>query len=472
MCKTNRPIKITFAQEISIIKIMSEQKYIFFFLFLILLFANIVLRIQYFQEVQERPDILVPPHDAEFKEYWAQAIITGDWSPPRNQRNPFEIHNYPNFPGYPWFMAAHYFLFGINNTAIRVSQMILGILTFCLFFLTAYFIWGYIAALAVMLLLTIYWILPFTESVLDQAALVNFLAINIIITFSQYISNYGKTGMFRQKKRWRGPIWVALCAFCCLSLVCNRTESVPFIIALILWSGIIVANNLTIRQSIFRVCILSTIILPAFMFLAYPNVKALGSIFVGSENKLLFCNNPESSLTSDISPYLSELLDGQKWSHFTIPVFWENYAEKNNIDPKDRRKMAAQMREEVFGFIRENPGLTAKRVLQKAILSWTPEEIDENYVLAYEKEHSPILRYMAGFPLALAGFVFGLGAWLWHLFRDRKHWREKARVEIPVVLLILAYIGVFFRGISALSCERPLQNPHDPLHVDVWRLWR
>ncbi|MCK5861624.1 MAG: tetratricopeptide repeat protein, partial [Candidatus Hydrogenedentes bacterium] len=429
-----------------------NKKYLITSGFIAILAINILIRVGYFYDVAHRADFGYPPHDAIFKEYWGHALVTGNWELPGGQRDPFEIVSLPSFPGYPYFIAIQYFFFGDSPSVIPIAQFFLGITTVCLFFTFAYCLWGASAALATMMLLTVYWIFPFMESTIEQVTLVGTLSILIILLLKKWLSSsvilLCKPTTNITRKESTAPnsfflyLWVSLAAMTAVGLYLNRYEILPFILFIAVWIFVIGLILKKYKHAIFSTLIFILLVLPIITIIVLPIAKEYGSI--GAENKLLFCNNAESSLTSDNCPYLNTILEGETWSYFTIPLFWDNYAKHNNIDPKNKKKMVAQMRRETLGFIRENPELTAKRVLSKAILTWTPEEIDENYVLAYEKEHSPILRYMAGFPLALAGFVFGLGAWLWHLFRDRKKWREKMQVEIPIVVLILAYIGVFF----------------------------
>jgi hypothetical protein len=62
-------------------------------------------------EARRHPDFRHPGVDAQFHDYWARAILSGDWTPPGAESDP-EIQRHPYFrpPGYPWFLALLYWV--------------------------------------------------------------------------------------------------------------------------------------------------------------------------------------------------------------------------------------------------------------------------------------------------------------------------------------------------------------------------
>ena len=116
---------------------MNSRKLHFIITFVIISFAVLV-RIAFFLESYTDADLYHPQHDAEIKQFWAKAMVTGDYTIPAGEPNPFELWPQPTYPGYPWFMAAHYLLFGIRPVPILVTQFIMGLGTIFLFFFLSY----------------------------------------------------------------------------------------------------------------------------------------------------------------------------------------------------------------------------------------------------------------------------------------------------------------------------------------------
>ena len=208
----------------------------------ILLFS-VMLRIGYFSDAIQRPDYTYPQHDAEFKDYWARALVTQNWDIPDGKRDPFELWPYPTYPGYPWFLAANYFLFGIEPAVIIVIQSILGAFTVLLSLIFVNMIWGRAAALATGVLLSVYWILPFTESVLDQAALVNFLAVCFFIALLKWLRTISNNDSKQASLIYtrKAALWLFVAGLLIVYIFSNRLEMLPFTVFLILW---VLANAL------------------------------------------------------------------------------------------------------------------------------------------------------------------------------------------------------------------------------------
>ena len=109
---------------------------------LALLFATVV-RGLYYREAAAQPSFAFPASDAAYHQYWGRALATGDWTPPAGQPDP-EIRTTPYFrpPGYPFFLAVIYRLFGVNPAAPRVAQMLLALLNVALAFLLGRKLYG------------------------------------------------------------------------------------------------------------------------------------------------------------------------------------------------------------------------------------------------------------------------------------------------------------------------------------------
>ncbi|MEJ2722497.1 MAG: hypothetical protein P8181_15365, partial [bacterium] len=90
---------------------------------LILLFG-LALRVTYLSEIKNAPAFAYPAYDAAYHDYWARAIDSGDWSPPKFHQDP-KIDELPFFrpPGYPYFLAGVYAITGGSYLGARLLQM-------------------------------------------------------------------------------------------------------------------------------------------------------------------------------------------------------------------------------------------------------------------------------------------------------------------------------------------------------------
>ncbi len=100
------------------------------FLFLCgILFVGLVLRAAYLSEIVKDPDFTTPTTDAAYHDYWARALVSGDWTQLGKMNDP-QIQSTPYFrpPGYPYFLAFVYWLTGSSFLAARIVQMGIGLI--------------------------------------------------------------------------------------------------------------------------------------------------------------------------------------------------------------------------------------------------------------------------------------------------------------------------------------------------------
>ena len=88
-----------------------------------ILLVGFALRLIYLQEIAHDPDFSHPTLDPQFNDYWARAMVTGDWTPPIGYPDPMirtTPHGRP--PGYPYFLAFIYLVFGTSYLTPRLSK--------------------------------------------------------------------------------------------------------------------------------------------------------------------------------------------------------------------------------------------------------------------------------------------------------------------------------------------------------------
>ena len=102
-------------------------KRVYFYLGIIIL-AGLFLRIFYLLEYIDSPDYGAPAVDAAYHDYWARGLVTGKWTVPDSAVDP-QVYRHPFYrpPGYPYFLALVYLVFGTGALAPRIVQMLLGL---------------------------------------------------------------------------------------------------------------------------------------------------------------------------------------------------------------------------------------------------------------------------------------------------------------------------------------------------------
>ena len=139
-------------------------------------------RWQYFQELRNAPDFTFPLNDAQFKDYWARALLSGDYAPPPGRNSPFlEGYPLPNPPGYSWFLAGVYACSGGSYAAARGVQFALGLLTVILLFFLGRRLGGNAAGLCAAALAAVYGSFVYYEGELNQPPLVNALLAGLVL---------------------------------------------------------------------------------------------------------------------------------------------------------------------------------------------------------------------------------------------------------------------------------------------------
>jgi hypothetical protein len=121
---------------------------------------------------------------------------------------------------------------------------------------------------------------------------------------------------------------------------------------------------------------------------------------------------------------------------------------------------------EAFRFMREHPGVTARRLLKKSLLFWGPREITHNKVVEMDRDASRVLRWApVRFPLVLALALLGILM----LARDR-HGRgggrkgaleSRRRWEFSVLLMLL--VLAWFASILPFFVSARYRVPVIPL---------
>jgi len=101
-----------------------------------ILALGLALRLTYLSSNVHAPDFNSPVLDPQLNDYWARALVTGDWTPPPHAEDP-EIRTTPygRPPGYPWLLAVMYWISDGSYLVPRLVQVCIGLVNILLVFL-------------------------------------------------------------------------------------------------------------------------------------------------------------------------------------------------------------------------------------------------------------------------------------------------------------------------------------------------
>lgn len=130
----------------------------------IILVVGFILRLGYLWEIEHSNELSFLSGDAYFHNYWAKALVSGNWAPPEPYHDP-QIYKNPYLkpPGYPYFLAA---LFRLSDNSVllaRICQMVLGLTSSVMAWLIGRSIFNRSVGLICAALMSIYWIFIYYE---------------------------------------------------------------------------------------------------------------------------------------------------------------------------------------------------------------------------------------------------------------------------------------------------------------------
>jgi len=362
-----------------------------------ILLVGLVLRISYLREHVHSPDFSLPQVDAGYYDYWARAIVSGDWTVPRNLSDlpDPEIRTKPYFhpPAYPFFLAAIYRLTDGSYLAVRVVQMALGLVNCWLAYLLGRQVFTRGVGLLFALFMAVYWVFIFFEGELLSPTLLvtqGLLLLYLLIRWTDRPTFvwagaagvvFGFYALTRANVLLFGPVVIAWAFW-----LSRRGDAVrPF---LRMAGGFCLGAAMTIAPATIRNYIVSG----EFVLIT---TNAGVNLYVG--------NNETSTGTYSGIPSLHGLSIENEY----YPCVIESVERVVGRKMKDS-EVASWFVDRAVAYARAHPWQTLKRMAVKAALFWGPVEVPNNKVLGSEKTSSPTLRYLPGFPIALALAVFGV----------------------------------------------------------------
>lgn len=402
-----------------------------------IVFVGLVLRLLYMREVMQAPDFAVPLTDAAYKDYWARALLSGDWTPPPGIPDP-EIATSPYLrpPAYPFFLAFIYLLSGGSYLAVRVVQMGFGIANIFLAFFLGRALFGRGPGLLAAGFMSVYWVMIYFEQELNSPTLIVFLLLTITLLLRRW----------PEALNWRRA-WIPGVLFGILAL--DRPETLLLTPLLLGWAWWVTRGRHAPRQvyaalAVFLVGI-AAMIAPVTARNTFKTGDFVLICTIGGLN-LYAGNNPDATgdfPDIDFRPLFGVAKDVSHESFSHLAIALERKTGQSGIKHSDVQRHFVNA---AVAHMVENPGRTLALMGRKALLFWGPSEVSSNKVIYYEKQHSRVLRYLPGFPPAAA--LFFLGAMMFAVRAPGGFWRalkedSRAQTAALAVAIVLASFSVY-----------------------------
>ncbi len=419
-----------------------------------ILAAGLLLRLTYLLEILPQPDFDRPQFEAQYHDYWARALLSGDWTPPPGVTDP-EIRERPFFrpPGYPYFLALVYALCGPGYLLPRLVQQALGLLNCGLAYILAARAGGRRCGLLTAAFLATSWSLIFSETEWMEPVLLITLLLAALLVLTRAAGGWtvrtaalaglllGLAALVRPNALVLVPVvlgWTAGWAddpqrsphptrFQRLNFLRSRAWFQPAL-------ALLAALSLTLSPAAVR---------NFWVARDWVLISSNGGInfFVGT--------HPQSDGVTPGVPELGELTQMTGWDSFDHPKIAAAIARHVGRPLKDS-EVSAYFSRRAWSYLRAQPGAVLELLARKFALFWGPAEVSNDRVIAVERETSRTLRLGLDFATILALALVGL-SWLGVRQRLPAPAVEAADGASPAVpqRAIFALIALFIAAYSA-----------------------
>jgi Flp pilus assembly protein TadD/4-amino-4-deoxy-L-arabinose transferase-like glycosyltransferase len=403
-----------------------------------LVLIGLVLRLIYLGEIEKRPDFRFPPVDAGFHNYWARALVSGQWSALPEEaagRDP-EIQKHPFFrpPGYPYFLALIYWLTGSSHIAARAVQMGIGLLTSVLAFLLGRKLFGRAPGLIFSGFMNLYWLFIYFEGQLQEPVLLNLLLLALAYVVVLITERVTFT---------RGLIAGVLIGLFALT----RPNILLLAPVMLVWGWWILRR----RKALSRFLLFAVSLAMGVGLAVFPatirNYLASRELVLISSNagvNLYIGNNEHAN-----GRFIDDIPDlGHFRGCFDYSTIVQNLESKfgHKLRYTDVSKFYAQ---KAGDFVRANPSKFLGLLFQKTLLFWGPGEITHNNAVRFDREFSRVLKRIPGNYASTVALGFVGALMLFLILRSKESERrfpnKEATLEFAVwsVLFLLTYFVSF-----------------------------
>lgn len=429
-----------------------------------ILIVGAALRIGYLAEFARGPDFASPGVDAEFHDYWARGLATGNWTPPAGYENP-SIQGTPFLrpPGYPYFLAAIYRCFGTGYLMPRVVQMVLGLAGAALAFVVGRRWFGRMVGAVWAALMAVYWAFIYFEAEFHAPVLMIFLTLGLVFAMALWAERpspgraavsgvlFGLSALVLPNVLLFGPA-----AFAWMLYVKRRRgESPPTALPddrypAVRRAGVTAAPLFLgfLHGIVFSIAA-AVAISPA----AIRNYRVCGRFIPITTNAgvNLYIGNHEGAEGYCLVE-IPEL--GKFETCFDYPALVRQLTAKLGRQLSDP-DVDEYFRDEAMRYIRANPGEFVRLTAKKALMFWGPSEVSHNKEDELERRHYAALHVV---PIGF-GFVFATAAAGLAAFAIGKRGLPGALQKIRGIEAVHSSRGAGDDGGGVASVESALQLP-------------
>jgi tetratricopeptide (TPR) repeat protein len=397
---------------------------------LVIILVGGLLRGLYLAEAAEKPDFTEPLADAAFHDYWARALVSGDWSPPENAPHPY-INSVPFVrpPGYPYFLALSYAITGQSYLGARIVALVLGLVNCWLGYLVGRTIFNRAVGLVLAGMMAVYWSLIYIEVELHDPVLMITASLLFFLAMA---------GWHRRPSLWRLAV-AGLLLGAMILIRPNVAVFVPLVLGWLWWRQPRRWQPLVVITATMVLAVLPATVRNLVVAGEFVAVSANGAV------NLYIGNNEDADGVTTRIPDIQELTGESGWSCFSFDQIVQGVSEREgrplSYSEVDRYFLKRGL-DEITGDPGRFLGLTARR----AALFWGPAAVSNNKAVGIEKAESAVLRWIPDFPVVLALALLG-GALLWQARRRSVATAGEAAetpADGPLVVLVLLYIGAVF----------------------------
>lgn len=374
-----------------------------------ILLVGVVLRAWYLAEILNAPDFAAPQQDPDVMDWYARALVTGDWTVREGENDP-EMLTTPYFrpPGHAYYLAAIYYFTKCSYLAPRIVNMFLGLLSILLMFRLAKRLHGETAGLIVAFFMATYWVFVFWEGELNDPCLFVFLGAALMNVLWEW-------------GRGLGARWAALAGLICGCYALMRPNILLFGPFIAFWMAWVAYRRGQWRRIPASWAALLCVTIACIAPVTVRNYRVSGefvpiSTYFG-EN-FMIGNGEDSDGVTPWTPYLQDLEGTGNWSVWVYNNVVKGLGKELGIKNMTHSGASSYFVRKTLKFIKEHPWRTIKLAAVKAVLFWTPIEITCNKVVHYEKRFYAPLKYLPGFAMVMALLVVGL-------MRFALDWRAK-----------------------------------------------
>lgn len=411
------------------------------FLLVAILIFGLAIRLAYLSSSVHAPDFNSPVLDPQLNDYWARALVTGDWTPPPHADDP-EIRTTPygRPPGYPWLLAGMYWISDGSYLVPRLVQVCVGLLNLLLVFFLGKRMFGSIAGLIAAFLMSVFWAAVYFEEELNSPVWEVCFSLSMVLSLLRWERTGSRfslvlAGLLLGYSALMRPNILLPGCFVLLWVAWQQYKSGGFSVWRIITTAALYAGaaGLLILPVIAR----NWVVGREFVLISYyGGVNA----YIG--------NNPESTGVSPEVPGLYEISGMDTWNCFNYPNMIKGLERHLGRPGFGFSDASRYFYNRALAFWLEHPGEALRLTLRKAWFFWGPHEISDSKVVHCERTASPVLMWLLRFSHLLALILAGALGWV--LFR--RHTPERNAQSITLVLGIA--IGYFASVLPFFIAER------------------